>query len=80
MLVAREQAGKYNIVTQTCDPLNKCHNPTHTHCLFSTISYDMTWEYLHRLIAEMDAEDWTWAFDNFKVHHHIKHEHEDCGY
>ena len=46
------------------------------------MSYDMTWEYLHRLIAEMNAEGkiksghWIWAFDNFNVHHRVKHERE----
>ena len=46
------------------------------------MSYDMIWEYLHRLIAEMNAEGkikcghWIWAFDNFNVHHCVKHERE----
>ena len=38
------------------------------------MSYDMTWENLCTLIAEMNTEEniksghWMWAFDNFSVH------------
>lgn len=44
------------------------------------LSYDMTWQYLRKIINEMDVEakiksgHWVWAYDNLNIHQRVRHE------